>query len=1833
MLYDGKPLKTPGWVTGTETPNQQEKRFNDINAAIANQKKQDEEKRNQQILERLDRMTAPRPSAPSPPKPTDVPLGLGMETVFRSDKIGTKGRYDLLRDQNFSKYEGTFGSTPLFGSQGYTAAENQTWQDWHREQEHVPDDIVGEREDRIKRLLEFTPFPDERPAPEGGSLWDAEVNRFVDLAEASLKDQGATPAEARKQAQTGIAEVIKEREKEVHKAMPGADDQTIREVMYRGLRYYEHLSEVLAEWGWPADMEGIEPPPSAIEEALRREEAENGHLFRDFPEAPGALASILGTANALLKADFIPHLGTPLSLIGVKKFGPFGPGEDIPAFVSAEDVLGAGEVYSRPVVRGAQGTFSLPFVFGETLRENRLPTLDEIRNLDEDTGVLSSAIRAQIVEDVGTDLINPIFLAIAFPTAGAGTARLLTTQGRALKIAANLLGTGIEPTAARVLLWNLPGAVGKASGKSLLATFRAITAVGRNPKSLSQIPRAIRESELFLRGMEGLQAAKASTLGRGLSHEEWVRQIGADDPARLRRVMKDVIQGNVSTNDNLPLRQAFDAEMSMTTRSAEDIVETGFAPRPGTPSIGTGEGAARGLFKPTDDLESTGLITRDGTTLGEPRVRPLGRPRSQQEHELILDNLQPEELKRIEGLRNPKGKPLSPGEKVNVVLGEAGMIRVAHIGETAFVEVASMPTTEQRLVLMRLAEQGPVEIEARGLAVKPIRETTVSNPQEMRGFLDGLVREGPQDLISAFWRGEQGGTDLSALRNPFRRTSAEVVDTALAKAARGEHPGTSLHKLRRVVNDVIENPLPKPLLNRASTADLMTLAEASKPGATRPVRGAAKKIRTRLDNEAFPEVERLLDSVVTSTSRVGFKHLSNAFDTELSLAKRKGNLNKYLAALEEAKASTTDPFTRQAIINDSTYADWAFRMRNAQNFNDPVWIEGKDNFVEITKLLTKALRGTNNARLARLPGDVADAYQKEVRAAIHRLGKIGERFKERASERLLTLRLDMHDVAEAGKADINFDAGRRMKILIETSGASDQQIDDAFKGLTTLIQEGRAPTAKQLQALDASLGNEATRELMKSRRMSERLKEGLYDAMGAPRMLMATWDISAVERQGGILLAGHPLIGASAMADAVKTWLSEGSAIKLNEALKFGRGGARWQGKAWDMREIGEAGGLFQAPWEAGGSFAKLTDREEVFMTRWIPKWIPGIAQSERSYILFLNKLRADVFDHTFRSWQKGGVDPSLEDVKQLAHYINVATGRGIPGKGIDAIMPLLNAGLFSPRLALSRFQVVGDTAAALLSPGRPASRMIIKDTTAFVAQRVGMLELGALGGLWEFEVDPTSADFMKVRIGNTSIDPWAGFIPYAVFFARMGQAIAAGDFDKIPELSERLIRTKFAPIPSAGYDIIKGRDFLGKPIEWTSADFDNIFLQRVTPLIVQDMVEAWQEAEFKVGETSLVGLSTLVGFGAVSYRRLNEEVEEARDETSQAMYQMDYDQKATADGEGMNDFKRDLVDANPNVASLLDEREADSLERGREWAVLADKEEKQLLNIRATGMTLDGKVINKITQADLDTRLEQGLIAGDAWIAGEQEINQNIHTWHTTWKDENGVDYEEDPLEPGTVPDLVEQWWDVEPEVDPFTLETDWDSFFAEKDRIRAEAIKQESPLREATKYFEALGEDDTKMQKRHDAAREERDILLDETPLYMKGVDEVTIDRLLDRTSEFLKSQGSRWGVARYIQWLFYQDERYQTDEWAIAYWVAAGERDDVINPERTQTVLNDPDLVLFYPGLFRGMTEDGQQAFFNRYGTNFLSKSLIEEFVDTGELSRRQGSQTQLFQSTPL
>ena len=179
------------------------------------------------------------------------------------------------------------------------------------------------------------------------------------------------------------------------------------------------------------------------------------------------------------------------------------------------------------------------------------------------------------------------------------------------------------------------------------------------------------------------------------------------------------------------------------------------------------------------------------------------------------------------------------------------------------------------------------------------------------------------------------------------------------------------------------------------------------------------------------------------------------------------------------------------------------------------------------------------------------------------------------------------------------------------------------------------------------------------------------------------------------------------------------------------------------------------------------------------------------------------------------------EELKAIANFINIATGRGNMGDHAMAAESLATV-FFSPRLMLSRFQIL---AGQPLYGGTARTRKMIAGEYARFLVGVGVvMGLGALAGA-SLEADPRSSDFGKLRFGNTRLDPLGGLGQVSVLLSRLGTGFkknSAGELipirgEDVPhggstsaDVIGRFLRTKLAPVVGAGLDLLTGKDVVG---------------------------------------------------------------------------------------------------------------------------------------------------------------------------------------------------------------------------------------------------------------------------------------------------------------------------------------------------------------------------------------------------------------------------------------
>lgn len=360
----------------------------------------------------------------------------------------------------------------------------------------------------------------------------------------------------------------------------------------------------------------------------------------------------------------------------------------------------------------------------------------------------------------------------------------------------------------------------------------------------------------------------------------------------------------------------------------------------------------------------------------------------------------------------------------------------------------------------------------------------------------------------------------------------------------------------------------------------------------------------------------------------------------------------------------------------------------------------------------------------------------------------------------------------------------------------------------------------------------------------------VLSAMNLPRAILASFDLSAPLRQGAVLFFGHPIKGVKAMWPMVKAFAREKWADDAMGAIADSK-----------YFKLGQEHKLPILNWKAG---ARLTQREESFMTRFA-HYIPGVKHSERAFLVYLNKLRQDVFDSLAPRLMEHGAKPQA--FRELTDFIANATGRGVIPRSMQGSVPMLNTLFFSPRLQVSRIML----AKSMFSSNPIVRKEAIRSIVSFLGVNASIVTLLKMSGMAEIETNPRSSDFMKIKVGETRLDPWAGFQQYTRLMVRLitgetkvGRTGAIKEIDRLQEVY-RFGRTKFSPIVGLATDILAGEDFIGREMTFRREDIQEQARQRLVPLFIQDMWEAMQIEGFPMGMVAAPGV---LGVGVITYKQ-----------------------------------------------------------------------------------------------------------------------------------------------------------------------------------------------------------------------------------------------------------------------------------------------------------------------------------------------------------------------------
>lgn len=427
----------------------------------------------------------------------------------------------------------------------------------------------------------------------------------------------------------------------------------------------------------------------------------------------------------------------------------------------------------------------------------------------------------------------------------------------------------------------------------------------------------------------------------------------------------------------------------------------------------------------------------------------------------------------------------------------------------------------------------------------------------------------------------------------------------------------------------------------------------------------------------------------------------------------------------------------------------------------------------------------------------------------------------------------------------------------------------AQNAVVKLFDEGKLPAPKEWELLQKAVGPDFVDAIKGSAEASltktDKLKNIAMDTLSLPRALLASGDLSAGGRQGGILGSRFPGTWAVAEKEGVKSAVSKTGHEKMLQGLQD-----LTTDSGTPLADYYKKAGVDIAGPEG------TIPHEEQYASHFSEK-IPGVGASNRAFTGTLSYMRA----HSFKSVIDGveqGTGKTIDqwtpkEIKSLGKFINTSSGRGHgkPGGWFEKAAPVLGDTLFSARLWKSRLDVLNPKYYYDLKG--PARKLALQSASSFAGVAGTILGLAVAAG-GAVETDPRSSDFLKVKFGNTRYDILGGLQQNLVFAWRelSGQkkssqtgrvsnltSGAFGGANRLSVLSD-LIQSKENPIISTGSTIIKGTDKSGQPVN-NATTIGNLFV----PLGGQDTYKAVKD-EARDGGYSAKNIAKGVGKAAPGF-------------------------------------------------------------------------------------------------------------------------------------------------------------------------------------------------------------------------------------------------------------------------------------------------------------------------------------------------------------------------------
>jgi hypothetical protein len=494
---------------------------------------------------------------------------------------------------------------------------------------------------------------------------------------------------------------------------------------------------------------------------------------------------------------------------------------------------------------------------------------------------------------------------------------------------------------------------------------------------------------------------------------------------------------------------------------------------------------------------------------------------------------------------------------------------------------------------------------------------------------------------------------------------------------------------------------------------------------------------------------------------------------------------------------------KQALIAGKIVPEKLAKMTSEERhklFSDIVG-EGNSKFVNSTfeqKTLLKDQQA-GYLRWAKKLANVSPETRRDLVNRISKLDKVLDPERERQFLKdLASTKLGLDVTAKEAKQIANM-ASRVTEL--ETK----RRADGTFPSETDRMAYGRAKV--EFDSHMAELKNNAAKLSIREQAMHP--IQSASKVAGLSKALKASLDNSAIFRQGWKTLATNPRIW---QKNARQSFVDIAKQLGGREVLK----------------EINAD--MVSRPNYSTYQKMKLAigNTEEEFPTT-LPEKIPLFGRvykaSEGAYTGFLYRQRADIADKMLQMAEKSGVDiTDKAQLESIGKLINALTGRGHLEQSAGKL-DKLNTLFFSPRFIKSNFDTL--TAHQLQKGVTPFVRkQAAQNLAKVVALSAGVLTIANFIKPGSVELDPTSKNFGKIKIGHTTFDVTGGMGGMATLVAQIvrnqSKSASSGIITKFGQgygaktgldALNNYFENKTSPVGSIAEDLLRRSDFNGNPL------------------------------------------------------------------------------------------------------------------------------------------------------------------------------------------------------------------------------------------------------------------------------------------------------------------------------------------------------------------------------------------------------------------------------------